>query len=304
MSYYPYTAWSSETSRERQGSGGGDGGRGGWWKNKKDAIKKPWKRKTGSKEPQPSQGDPWRKERPFGAFPPFMAQLNAGLFERRSSDPLVRRAAEREPATEDAAGDFDLPQYEGQRRPRLDSVFPMQTGSPPGHQGAQNLAVPPGPRAGAAVGRSSSFNTGDKVREKGAGEDEVDGSEEHERKVSADSSASVEDRTLERRRRRMGVVRKIPQLPQRTKVDWNEIHSLPDFGHRRRRPTPVPTPFGRGIFDPLPHHRHNYRDPLSPPRGVLPDHSQWSSPPESNLPTLDEESDSSEIKGFDHFRLY
>ena len=294
MSYSPYTPWSSESSQE--GSNGG----GGWWKNTKAAIKKPWRRKAGSKEGWKSQlssqqRDPWRKEPHFGAFPPLMAQLNAGLFERRSSDPLAKRGgqATREPATEEVATeDFDLPQYEGQRRPRLDSVFPMRDTPPP--RGTRKMSPggggrkfsPPRPRAGAAVGRSSSFNT---TADSGARE-EVDG---HRRDVSVDSGGS-EDRTLERRKRRMGVVRKLPQLPQRSKVDWNEVHSLPDFGCRQRRPTPVPAPLGS--FD-MPH-------PLGPPRGG---HNfgfpPWGSPPE-NLPTLAEESDSGEIRGFDDFRLY
>lgn len=247
----------------------------------------------------------------FEAFPPIMPQLMFN-HERRNSEPLTKpiRPLLGEPATEDEAKEFELPQYEGQKRPRLDNIFPMHDPPPATSGGARNLAISPGVGGGAAVGRSSSFNeTDSRLRERGTARreeeeerDEVDGrgGGGHVRGASIDSSGS-EDRTLERRQRRMGVVRKIPQLPQR-KLDWSEVQSLPEFGPRRWRPTPVPpaSPFGYDFYC------HHHARPLSPPRGPMAHHfgyPPWGAPP-TNLPPLSEESDSGEIKGFDEFKLY
>ena len=250
----------------------------------------------------------------FEAFPPIMPQVMFN-HERRNSEPLTKptRPLLGEPATEDEAKEFELPQYEGQKRPRLDNIFPMHDPPPATSGGARNLAISPGVGGGAAVGRSSSFNETDsrlREREAARGEeeeeerDEVDGrgGRGHVRGASIDSSGS-EDRTLERRQRRMGVVRKIPQLPQR-KLDWSEVQSLPEFGPRRRRPTPIPptSPFGYDFY----HHHHHHAQPFSPPRGPMAHHfgyPPWGAPP-TNLPPLSEESDSGDIKGFDEFKLY
>ena len=294
MSYYPYTPWSRDSETKEEEEEEEERGRGGWFKN---AFKNPWKwKRDGGNKAKSTQGEQWKRGRPFGAFPPIMSQLAWGL-ERRNSDPLAKRggAALREPATVDASEDFDLPQYEGQRRPRLDSVFAIHDPPP----------APPRPLGG-AVGRASSFNERESAfaareRVRRETKEEVDGGEGHVRGVSTDSTGS-EERTLERRKRRMGVVRKIPQLPQRSnRFDWNEVHSVPEVSHRRRRPTPAPTTqFERRGFEIYKPHRAH------PPRGAL-GHNfvppPWGSPPDS-LPTLSEESETGDIKGFDDFKLY
>ena len=301
MSYSPYTPWSSEGSPKEETRGGG-----GWWKN----FKKPWKwRSSGGVEKKQQQQQPEplytattpeeRRER-FGAFPPMISQLMF-LQERRSSEPLTKPSL-REPATEDASEEFELPHYEGQKRPRLDNIFPMHDPLPVD----KIAALPPvdRPRLGGVV---STFGDGGlRGRERvGRGEEreEVDGGGVHVRGASVDSTGS-EERSLERRNRRMGVVRKIPQLPQR-RLDWNDAQSLPEFGHRRhQRPTPAPaaSPFDRRVLE-VP--QHHYR-PFSPSRGTRGHdfgYTPWGSPPE-NLPTLSEESESGDIKGFDDFKLY
>ena len=131
MAYYPYTPWSmsepSTMDREKP--------KDGWWKNTKEAMKKPWKWKAGNKgrKKRPSytpttQQEQWR-ERPFAAFPPIMAQLTPGGFglERRNSCPSEKLAQQINVYKEGKkkADDFEFPEYEGQRRPRLDSIFPM-----------------------------------------------------------------------------------------------------------------------------------------------------------------------------------
>ena len=284
---------------------------GGWWKNTKDAFKRPWKWKAAKKKP-PSYTptglqEQWGRDRPFGAFPPFMAQLGPGVFqqERRNSNPdeKLLRSSKGQQGKE---GKFDLPEYEGQRRPRLDSVFPMRDPPPVAVGGAKKPVAPPGPRFNAvAVGRSSSFNETDRDRRERSRR-ETDGEEGrgqvgsgHSRGDSVDSTSSGE-RSLDRRKRRMGAVRQLPKLPLRRNIgcDWTEVHSLPEVGHRRRR-RPTPAPFERGVYDALEYH---YGRPVSPPMHNFA-HPQWDSPADG-LPTLTEESDSGDIKGFDDFKLY
>ena len=301
MSLYPYTQWSSSNSSATDDRARTDGG--GWWKNTKDAIKKPWRRKRGESKKQPpsrtpaTEPDQWKRERPFGAFPPIMAQLTPGVYqqERRNSNPEERRRPE----------DFDLPEYSGQRRPRLDSVFPMRHAPFTGSGGGEKAAGPRPGAGGIAVGRSSSFNEADsRVRGRGRGEGEGDqGTTGHIKGDSVDSSGSGE-RTIDRRRRRQGVVRQLPRLPPRTSYghDWNDVHSLPEVGHRRRRL--VPAPLERGGFGGF--MQHHYGTPTNPARGTAVQdftYPLWGSPADS-LPTLAEESDSGDIKGFDDFKLY
>lgn len=319
MSLYPYSRaeWSSSESSTTDERSKPDGG--GWWKNTKDAIKRPWKWKRGEAKKSPPSCDPWKREAPFGAFPPFIAQLSPGVSsyqqERRNSNPEDRRRTEQQE-------DFDLPEYGGQRRPRLDSVFPMRhtpavskvterrekTPSSRSNAPGAGLAV-----SGKAVGRSSSFNEADsRVSESRGKEEEGTGREledcttsgGHVRGDSVDSTDGSGDRTIDRRKRRLGAVRQLPKLPPRTNYgyDWTDVHSLPEVGHRRRRRA-TPAPLERGAFGSFQPH---YRGPMSPPRGTMMQNfssSPWGSPAES-LPTLAEESDSGEIKGFDNFRLY
>ena len=329
MSFYPYTPWSSEGSpkEETRGEGGegGGGGGGGWWKN----LKKPWKwkssggvdkKKQAQPEPLYSAIAPEERREQFGAFPPMMSRL---MFrpERRNSEPLANPSLNKDPAaTEDSADEFELPHYEGQKRPRLDNVFPMHDTPAASKSGVGLLAGSnPADRpriGGGAVGRSSSFNEareGWRKRREEEEREEVDGGGGHVRGASIDSSGS-EDRTLERRKRRMGVVRKLPQLPQR-RLDWNDVQSLPEIGHHReighhhrrhRRPTPAPaaSPFDRRGFGESAH--HHAQQPLSPPQGARGhnfSYLPWGSPHET-LPTVSEESDSGDIKGFDDFKLY
>ena len=224
--------------------------------------------------------------------------------ERRSSEPLTKPSL-REPATEDASEEFELPHYEGQKRPRLDNIFPMHDPLP-GSGVEKIIASPPVDRSPLG-GVVNTFNDGGlRGRERvGRGEEreEVDGGGVHVRGASVDSTGS-EERSLERRNRRMGVVRKIPQLPQR-RLDWNDAQSLPELGQRHhRRPTSAPgaSPFDRQVLE-VP--QHHYR-PFSPPRGTRGHdfgYIPWGSPAE-NLPTLSEESESGDIKGFDDFKLY
>lgn len=285
MSTYPYSS-SGPAVMDEEKSGGS------WWKNTKDAIKKPWKWEAGNKDQRkhsPSfQPDPWN-ERPFRAFPPLMAQLTPAVFqeERRSSYP--------------GGGEQDAPEYEGQRRPRLDSVFPIH--DTPSEEAAKEApAVVEGHRLGGskAVGRSSSFNETDygQRRRESEGESQQRTSE---RRESIDSNNS-EDRTLDRRKRRMGAVRQLPVLPKRGgNVDHTDVRSLPETSsHRQRRPTPVPI-YGRGRLE-IP--QYYYGGPIAPLRGTphhFP-HSPWG-PQADNLPTLSEESDDG-IKGFDEFKMY
>ena len=306
MSFYPYS-FESGSDSSAVGQGKADSS---WWKNTKDAIKRQWKWRAGNKEGKKrpnytptAQQDGWR-ERPFGAFPPIMAQLNPVGFideRRRSSNPeekLAKKFRQEE-------GDFELPEYEGQRRPRLDSVFPMY-----GTPGSRTLPA----TSSTAVGRSSSFNETDgglqeKRREtegrEDAEDDEAEQPDSHEaadtRRESIDSTGSGE-RSLDRRKRRMGAVRQLPVLPRRyAGFDRTEVRSLPEISHRRprqRRPTPAPF-FERGGLD--------MYGPMSPPRGP-PLHNfaypRWGPPQADNLPTLSEESDNGDIKGFDDFKMY
>lgn len=255
-----------------------------------------------------------------------MSQLSPGVFqhERRSSNPEDRLSKQLSRVTtgeqQTPNEDFDLPEYEGQRRPRLDNIFPIYdapsvSAAAAGARKSTSPSLKVGNRLGGsgAVGRSSSFNETDVgVRRKEKvepsteqGRDETDGGDktEHTRKESMESTGS-EDRTLERRKRRLGAVRQLPKLPPRTGFEWNEVRSLPEVNHhRRRRPTPVPTPFERREVDVFQPHHPQF---MNPSRGV-PMHNfsypHWDSPAES-LPTLAEESDSGEIKGFDNFILY
>ena len=311
MSYPP-----CESSALDHGHGKQDGG---WWKNTKDAIKKSWKWKAGNKEQKnrpfyrpTTQQDQW-KERPFGAFPPMMSQLTPGGFlqDRRNSNPEEKRA-KRFTKDQQRDEDFNLPEYDGQRRPRLDSIFPMHDtpSVAAGKLGEAKknigLAVNVGPRPGVTkvAGRSSSFNEADcgerEEREDEEREQECRG-KAGDRRESIDSNSSG-DRSLDRRKRRIGAVRQLPRLPKRSAgFDWTEVRSLPETaGHRRRRATPAP--FGGGVEV----SQYHYAQPMSPPRGI-PMHNfaypHWG-PPADTLPTLSEESDNDEIKGFDNFRMY
>lgn len=295
MSAYPYS--SSGPAVLGEGKSGGS-----WWKNTKDAIKKPWKWKAGNKDQKKdSPTDQWN-ERAFTAFPPLMAQLSPAVYqgERRSSYPGER--------TELSGGEQDVPEYEGQRRPRLDSIFPIHDTPPEAAEGGEDSPslVPPGVvgnRLGGskAVGRSSSFNETDcRQRRK---ESEVESQPmTSERRESIDSNNS-EDRTLDRRKRRMGAVRQLPVLPKRSgDFDRTDVRSLPETSsYRQRRPTPVPR-YGRGRLE-IP--QYYYGQPIGPPRGTpMPNfpHTPWGLQPD-NLPTLSEESDDG-IKGFDEFKMY
>ena len=297
---YPYS--SSGPAVLDEGKSGG-----GWWKNTKDAIKKPWKWKAGNKDQKKTPPTDQWNERAFTAFPPLMAQLSPAVFqgERRSSYPGER--------TELSGGEQDVPEYEGQRRPRLDSVFPIHDTPPEaaaeGSEDSPSVVppvVPPvvaGNRLGAskAVGRSSSFNESEcRQRRK---ESEVESPPmPSERRESIDSNNS-EDRTLDRRKRRTGAVRQLPVLPKRSgDFDRTDVRSLPETSsHHQRRPTPVPI-YGRGRLE-IPH--YYYGQPLGPPRGTpmhnFP-HTPWGLQTD-NLPTLSEESDDG-IKGFDEFKMY
>ena len=313
MSFYPHSFESgSDSSAVNQGKTESS-----WWKNTKEAIKRHWKSRAGHKQgkKQPNytpttQMDLWR-EHPFGAFPPIMAQLNPMGYiheRRRSSNPEENRAKEFTKDQREEESGFDLPEYEGQRRPRLDSIFPIH-GTPPAV--SRTLPVP----SSAAVGRSSSSNEtdsglggrGQEMERRRDEEDEEDDEAEQDsyevagtRRESMDSTGSGE-RSLDRRKRRMGVVRQLPVLPPRrnTGFDRTEVRSLPEVmsGHRRqrlRRPTPAP-------FE------YNYSRPINPPMGP-PLHNfaypHWGSPPADTLPTLSEESDTGDIKGFDDFKMY
>ena len=329
MAYYPYTPWTmsepSTMDREKP--------KDGWWKNTKEAMKKPWKWKAGNKgrKKRPSytpttQQEKWR-ERPFGAFPPIMAQLTPSGFglERRNSCPSERLAQQINKEGKEKADDFEIPEYEGQRRPRLDSIFPMYdtpsvVADKPGRRNSIDhgtaSAAPGGAKPepttstnagqGSAkpkpVPRSSSFNQPDYAEKEKEKEDEEREKEYRARagtrKESVDSNSS-NDRSVDRRQRRTGAVRDLPRLPRRNSFDRGDVQSLPETAlHRRRRPTPVP--IERGPFE------LHYRRPTKPPRGA-PAHNfpypQWG-PPADGLPPLTEEGGSDEIKGFDNFKLY
>ena len=160
-----------------------------------------------------------------------------GVFQherRRSSNPedkLAKQLSRATPSEQAPKGHFDLPEYEGQRRPRLDSVFPIHDTPPAIKSPAPppNIGTRQGGGGGGAVGKSSSFNEADVVLkregERGDGRrlrkrvairrerKQTEGEEEEEegvpvRKESVDS----EDRTLERRKRRLGAVRELPKL--------------------------------------------------------------------------------------------
>lgn len=308
MSAYPYPPWggSDPAVLDR-----GKSGRDSWWKNTKDAIKKPWKWKAGSKDqkqqhPQSSVQDQWN-ERQFRAFPPIMAQLTPAAFqgERRSSYPDERLSTQ---LSEDRQE--DAPEYESQRRPRLDSIFPMYDTPSEAAAGEDKKRNTPAVAArarvggGKDVGRSSSFNETDyRQRERQKEENEEEGQHmTSERRESVDSNNSG-DRTIDRRKRRMGVVRQLPVLPKRSggNFDQTDVRSLPETSsHRRRRLTPVPALVGRGGFE-VP--RYYYGQPLrGTPMHNFP-HSPWGAQTD-NLPTLSEESDNDGIKGFDEFKMY
>lgn len=308
MSAYPYPPWGgSDPAVLDQGKSG----RGSWWKNTKDAIKKPWKWKAGSKDqkqqhPQSSQQDQWAwGERQFKAFPPIMAQLTPAVFqgERRSSYPDERLSTQ-------LSGDRqeDAPEYDSQRRPRLDSIFPMYDTPSEAAAGGDKKRDTPAVAAvtrlagGKEVGRSSSFNETDyRQRER-----EREGNEEGGQPMTSGRRESVDsnnsgDRTIDRRKRRMGVVRQLPVLPKRSggSFDRTDVHSLPEISsHRRRRPTPVPI-YGRSGFK-VP--QYYGQPPRGTPMHNFP-HPPWS-PQADNLPTLSEESDNDGIKGFDEFKMY
>ena len=323
MASLPYPPWASapstldrEDKKER------------WWKQAKEALKKPWKWKHGRehKSSPPvytptTQQDHWRERAPFGAFPPIMAQLSPRPFgkERRFSSPeeqLSQQLFER--GTEEAT-DFELPEYKPPR-PLLSNLFTMYdapaiSASKPG--GGRRVASPttsPPPNLGVSGG--SSFSHGDRERREDEEEEEGDerkrearerGGERRGRShtPSADSVGS-NDRSMERRQRRTGAVRELPRLPKRSasfdQADVQSHRSLPEVAmHRRRRPTPVP----RDMVDygAPPHH---FPRPTSPPRGFAAQnfaYPPWQ-PHGDGLPPLSEEGDNDDIKGFDSFMMY
>ena len=325
MASLPYPPWASAPSTLDR-----DDKKEKWWKNAKEALKKPWKwkhgrgHKSGSPVYTPTtQQDHWRERAPFGAFPPIMAQLSPRSFNkgRRFSNPeeqLSQQLFER--GTEEAT-DFELPEYKPPRPP-LSNLFTMYdapaiSANKPG--GGRRVASPvasPPPNLG-AVSRKSSFSHGD--RERGGEEGEEDGDEERKREARerggerrgrshtpSVESAGSNDRSMERRQRRTGAVRELPRLPKRSasfdRADVQSHRSLPEVAmHRRRRPTPAP----RDMVDygAPPYH---FARPTSPPRGFAAHnfaYPPWQ-PHGDGLPPLSEEGDSDDIKGFDSFMMY
>ena len=295
-----------------------------WWKNAKDALKKPWKWKKHKGKSSPPACTPSTQldaRIPFGGFPPIMSQLSS-LYERRMSDPeerTSRRLYER--GTEDTT-DFEPPEYKPPR-PLLSNVFsmydtPSVIAGKPGGGGAVRREGDGGWRkeeGGERGGRrrqvpsttaSKQRHDNVKLEEEENEEEDKEGETGRERRhtPSAESVGS-NDRSMERRQRRTGAVRDLPRLPKRSaSFDYSDVKSqcsLPEAAmRRRRRPTPAP----RDIVDGIPP-RHFVHSPLE---GITHHNFQilpWQLHPDC-LPPLSEEGDASadEIKGFDSFMMY
>ena len=296
-----------------------------WWKNAKDALKKPWKwKKDKGKKSSPPACTPSTQlgaGRPFDRFPPIMSQLSS-LYERRISDPEKRPSRRLYERGTEEATDFEPPEYKPPRPP-LSNVFsmydtPSVTEGKAGGGGAVRGEGGGGWRKeeGGGVRRQVPSNAASKQRhgnfnleeEEKEGEEKEGESGRERRHTPSAESADSSDRSMERRQRRTGAVRDLPRLPKRSasfdRSDVRSHRSLPEAAiRRRRRPTPVP----RDIVDFGIPPRHFAR-PNSPTEEITAHNFQI--PPwqlqRDGLPPLSEEGDASadEIKGFDSFMMY
>ena len=274
-----------------------------WWKNAKEVFKKPWKRNQSPREESGVFKSSAQLERapPLPIFLPFERSRSNSTPQQELSQQLHGRETEE-------ANEFEFPDCGNPtRRPRLDSVFPLQNTSVP-----KENATKPKRKTAVVYPIAFSVKKIEEMEEKESenGDDkskEEDGgrhrSREYEiepdtdkRKISTSSDVS-NDRSIDRKLRRESAVRKLPRLPHRSSFDQSDTrsyYSLPEgriatsFHHYTkpaRRETVAVSPF--------------YATELMvPPRYYTP-----CEPRPDYLPTVSEENDD-EIKGFDHFMLY